>query len=61
MEGTCTICFSDCASFTLDPEGKECDKCWRGTEGMGYPEKVSPPDLAIHVVEEIQLEDRPGR
>lgn len=61
MEGTCSICFSDCESFTLDPDRKECDRCWRGGSDGVYPEKVSPPDLGIHVSEEVQSQDRPGR
>lgn len=61
MKGTCEICFSDCASFTLDPEGKECDGCWRGGRDGVYPEKVSPPDLNIHVHEDVKADPHFGR
>lgn len=56
----CPVCNNDCWKdedvFTLDPSKEICNSCWRSHEELGYPEKVSPPDLSIDVHEETSIE-----
>lgn len=61
----CEICTNDyeveALCFEDDPVHEICNGCWRSKEGIGYPEKVSPPDLGIHAHDGVGTSDRVGR